>query len=166
MSRLSKLPLERDSSSHPSVAIQLAQVDQTALYDVGRIFTQEDGKAFVYLKGVASCVVGSVVTYAVTTPLLSTTALIVLSAAGSVGVAMAAVVAGDFGWFQIAGLNLVCKADTSAGTGLAYNGGTTGSIDDTVVVGDAIYGMFITVAESGNLAGVFLTYPVATNVSN
>ena len=166
MSRLSKLGIDRDSSSSPSVANQLATVDQTAKFDVGRIHTSEDGKAYIYLKGVASVAVGSVVTFIVTTPLLSTTALCVVSAVGHVGVAMGAVVAGDFGWFQIAGLNLVTKCDTSAAIGQAYIGGTTGSVDSTKVVGDMIVGMQITVADSSNVCGVYLTYPTVSNDSN
>lgn len=146
--------------------ITLTTVDQTALFDVGRIHTAIDGKAYVYLKGVASVVVGSVVTYIVITTVLSTTKLAIADEVGLVAVAMAAVIAGDFGWFQIAGLNLVTKADSSAAIGQAYLGGTTGSCDSTKVVGDMIIGMHITVAESGNLVGVFLTYPSVSNDSN
>lgn len=145
--------------------VTLTTVDQTALFDVGRIHTAIDGKAYVYLLGVASVVTGSVVSYKVVSTATATTALIITNAVGQVGVAMAAVIAGDFGWFQIAGLNLVTKCDTSAVAGQAYIGGTTGSIDHTAVAGDAVHGMQITVADSGNLAGVFLTYPAVTNVS-
>ncbi len=167
MSRLSKgLPLDFNSDEDPAISTMLARVDQTALYTVGRIYTAEDGKAYIYLQGVASVAVGSVVTFIVTTPLLATTKLAAVSLVGHVGVAMSAVVAGDFGWFQIAGLNLVTKADSSAAIGQAYIGGTSGNCDSTKVVGDMIVGMQITVAESGGVAGVFMTYPQASNDSN
>jgi len=158
------------ASTHTNVlndsSITLTQVDQTALHTVGRIFTARDGKAYVYLQGVASCVIGSVVSYIVTTPAAATTALAITNAVGQVGVAMAAVIAGDFGWFQIAGLNLVTQCDSSAAIGVAYIGGTTGGVDHTAVVGDRIDGMSITVADASNVCGVFMTYPSCSNASN
>jgi hypothetical protein len=147
-------------------AITLTTVDQTALWDVGYIHHAADGKAYVYLQGVASVATGSVVSYIVTTTAAATTALIITNAVGAVGVAMAAVVAGDFGWFQIAGLNLVTQCDTSATIGQAYIGGTTGGVDHTAVVGDRIDGMQITVADAANVCGVWLTYPTCSNATN
>jgi hypothetical protein len=146
--------------------ITLTTVDQTALFEVGRIHTAFDGKAYIYLQGVASCVTGSVVTFTVQSTAAATTALAIVSGIGHVGVAMAAVIAGDFGWFQVAGLNLVCKADTSAAIGQAYLGGTTGGVDDTAVVGDIIEGMHISVAEDSTFCGVYMTYPSCSNASN
>ena len=167
MSRLSKgLPVNLNSDAAASETLWLATVDQTAKYTVGRIFTQEDGKAYVYLQGVASCAAGSVVSYIVTTPLAATTKLAIVSAVGLVGVAMSAVIAGDFGWFQIAGLNLNTQCDTSAAIGQAYIGGTTGGVDSTAVVGDIIEGMHISVADASGTCGVFMTYPSCSNASN
>ena len=65
--------------------ITLTTVDQTALWDVGYIHHAVDGKAYVYLQGVASCVTGSVVTYIVTTTGAATTALAITNAVGLVG---------------------------------------------------------------------------------
>ncbi len=146
--------------------VDLTTVDATALEVVGRIHTAIDGKAYVYLQGVASVAIGSCVTYIVTTPAVAVTKLSVVSGVGLVAIAMAAIVAGKFGWFQIAGLNLVALADSSAAIGQAYLGGTTGSIDSTKVVGDMIIGMHITVAEASNMAGIFMTYPSVSNDSN
>ncbi len=166
MSRLSKgLPLDFNSDEDPAITTMLTRVDQTALYTVGRVYTAEDGKAYIYLKGVASVVVGSVVSFIVTTPLLSTTALILTGAKGTVAVAMAAVVAGDFGWFQVYGLNLATKCDSSAAIAPAYIGGTTGGVDDNAVAGDLIHGMQIVVADDSGLCGTFLSYPGATDTS-
>ncbi len=167
MSRLSRnLPLDFVSDEGPVRSTMLTTVDQAAKYTVGRIYTAEDGKAYVYLQGVASVVAGSVVSYIVTTAAAATTKLAVVSAVGLVGVAMAAVVAGDFGWFQIAGLNLNTNCDSSAAIGQAYIGGTTGGVDSTKVVGDIIFGMQITVADASGTCGVFMTYPSCTNDSN
>ena len=146
--------------------VTLTTVDQTALFTVGRIHHTVNGDAYVYLEGIGSVIVGSVVSFIVTTTGAATTALIITNAVGSVGVAMAAVVAGDFGWFQIAGLNLATACDTSAAIGQAYIGGTTGGVDDNAVVGDRIDGMQITVADASNLCGTFLTYPTCSNATN
>ena len=144
----------------------LTTVDQTALYTVGQQYTNAVGATFVYLQGVASVATGSVVSYIVTTTGAATTALLITNAVGQVAVAMAAVIAGDFGWFQINGLNLVVQCDTSAAIGVAYIGGTTGGVDHTAVVGDRIDGFSITVADASNVCGAYLTYPSCSNASN
>lgn len=143
----------------------LTQIDATALRTVGDRWRDENGDEYIYLKGIASVVTGSVVSFIVTTAALSTTALLVANAVGHVGVAMAAIVAGKFGWFQVAGLNLVTKCDTSAAIGAAYIGGTSDSVDHTAVLGDLIHGMQISVADASNVCGVFMLYPAVTNAS-
>lgn len=143
----------------------LTQVDSTALQTVGRRYTNPNGDVFVYLKGVANVAVGWVVSFIVTTTGLSTTKEIIADGVGDVGVALSAIVAGKFGWFQIAGLNLVVKCDTSAAIGAAYIGGTTGGVDHTAVLGDLIHGMQITVADSSNVCGVYMNFPSVTNAS-
>lgn len=145
----------------------LTQVDAAALLIVGsRYRDDETGKEYIYLKGIGSVVVGSVVTYQITTTALSTTLLAIVNGKGHVAVAMGIIVAGKFGWFQIAGLNLVTQADDSAAVGPAYLGGDTGGIDSTKVVGDHINNMVITVAESGGVVGVHMLYPYAFDDSN
>ena len=146
-------------------AVTLTTVDQTALFTVGRQFTNTNGDVFVYLQGVVNVLVGWVVSYIVTTTGAATTKEIVADAVGNVGVALAAVIAGDFGWFQINGLNLVTKCDTSAAIGAAYIGGTTGGVDDNAAIGDLIHGMQIVVADASNVCGVYMTYPSVTNAS-
>ena len=54
---------------------------------------------FIYLKGVASTVVGSVVAF----DEADVTALAAANAQGRIGVAMSANVASSFGWYQISG---------------------------------------------------------------
>ena len=147
-------------------AITLTTVDQTALFTVGRLYTDSNGDVFVYLQGVTNVLTGWVVSYIVTTTGAATTAEIVANAVGNVGVAMAAVIGGDFGWFQVAGLNLVTKCDGSAAIGQAYIGGTTGGVDHNAVAGDRIDGMQITVADSSNVCGVYLTYPSVNDATN
>lgn len=92
---------------------------------------------FIYLKGVASTVVGSFVTYNADD---YSTALLAANAKGPVAVAMSINVANQYGWYQIQG-----KAVGKALTGFADNGdvyatATAGSIDDAVVAGDVVVG--------------------------
>ena len=67
------------------------------------------GGEFIYLKGVASTLVGSLVTY---DPVNGTTTLSSTSTASSdtpLAVAMAACVSGYYGWYQIAGCAVIKK---------------------------------------------------------
>jgi hypothetical protein len=60
------------------------------------------------------------------------------SSAGSAAVAMAPVVAGEFGWYQVYG-KAVGKAGASfADNGLVYATDTDGTVDDAVVAGDRV----------------------------
>jgi|TARA_R110000744_G_scaffold215878_5_gene334693 hypothetical protein len=120
---------------------------------------------FIYLKGSASTAVGSVVVYDSD----GTTDLAVANDVGDVGLAMAATVASEFGWFQIQGLGVVKGLAGLATAKLCYLTATDGSVDDAVVAGDAISGMVTTSAldtPSSGLAEVSLNRPFVTNVSN
>jgi hypothetical protein len=90
---------------------------------------------FIYLKGVASTVLGSVVTYAQDD---SSTALLAANAIDPVAVSMSDNVASSYGWYQIFG-----KAVGKVLTGFADNANcyataTAGSIDDAIVGGDRV----------------------------
>lgn len=90
---------------------------------------------FIYLKGVASTAIGSWVLYALDD---GSTSLLAANDIGSVGVAMSANVASQYGWYQIKG-----KAVGKALTGFVdnanvYSTATAGSIDDAVVAGDRV----------------------------
>lgn len=90
---------------------------------------------FIYLKGVASTVVGSVVTFAQDD---HSTALLVANAIGPVATAMSICVASEFGWYQIYG-KAVCKGLASlADNANVYGTATAGSVDDTPVAGDRV----------------------------
>jgi hypothetical protein len=91
---------------------------------------------FIYLKGVASTVVGSFVTYNLKD---CTTALLVANAIGPVAVSMSINVASSFGWYQISG-TAVGKAKAGfADNAAVYGTSTAGSIDDAVVAGDRVH---------------------------
>lgn len=92
---------------------------------------------FIYLKGVGSTVVGSMVDY---DTYLATTALSPATAGtGSVAVAMSANVANQFGWYQIEGAAVV-KAPNAmvVGADVFSLAATPGSVDDAAVAGEQI----------------------------
>ena len=89
---------------------------------------------FIFLKGAASTVVGSVVVY--NSDDFSTT-LAAANAIGPVAIAMSASVADKAGWYQIGG-KAVVKAGTVADDALVYLTATPGQVDDAVVAGDRV----------------------------
>jgi hypothetical protein len=105
-------------------------------YDVAD--TQYGQGTFIYAKGVASTVVGSVVAFS---PDDWSTALATTSSKGSLGVSMSINPASSFGWYQIAG-KAVVKALTGFADGAdCYLTTTAGSIDDAVTANNYITGM-------------------------
>jgi len=118
---------------------------------------------FIYLQGVASTVVGSVVTYANDD---FSTALTVADAIGPVAIALSATVANEFGWYQISGKGAAKVLASFADNADCYLTATAGSIDDAVVAGDYITGMKGASAidtPSTGLAEVELQRPFVTN---
>lgn len=93
---------------------------------------------FIYLKGVASTVVGSLVTYDqvnATTTLSPNTA----NLAQPVAVAMSANVASQFGWYQIAGAAVIKKTNTKINPAVQiFLSATAGRIQATVASGKEI----------------------------
>ena len=117
---------------------------QHALGTVVRATSPTYGEAeFIYLKGVASTIVGSVVNYSTTS---WTTALQV---AGTnlprpVAVAMSANVADQYGWYQISGVAVVAKTASSMDADIAVGlSGTAGKIGATTT-GNEIAGCLTT----------------------
>ena len=120
--------------STPLVGAQpIGVTSTTQLQPTGQIVraidpTYGEGE-FIYLKGVANTVVGSIVTY--NTSAGTTT----LAPAGSnkpqpVAVAMSANVANQWGWYQISGIAVVAKAATvSLAAGVAVGVQSTGVIN-------------------------------------
>jgi hypothetical protein len=124
---------------------------------------------FVYAAGVVGTVLGDVVVIdtwgAATHRAVSTTAAI-----GSIGVAMSANVASQYGWYMVLGSALV-NAIASASTGKAYISATPGSIDSTHINDNHIFGMNITVQEGASYAGATqvvaqLAYPTCDAVGH
>lgn len=123
------------------------------LGQVARAFDPTYGEGeFILLVGVASTVVGSLVSYNATT---YQTALSANTAnlAGPVAVAMSACTAGLFGWYQIGGLAVIKKTAVAVSPQVAvYQSATTGRVMATAASGKQILG-----ARAANLASVTST---------
>jgi len=123
------------------------------LGQVVRAFDPTYGEGeFIMLVGVASTVVGSLVTYNATT-YQTTLSANTANQATPVAVAMAANTAGLFGWYQIGGLAVVKKTAVATNAQVAvYQSATAGRIMATAASGKQILG-----ARSANLATVAST---------
>lgn len=108
----------------------IATTDTTQNHALGKIMrakhdTQGEGE-FIYLLGVASTVIGSLVKYNATT---FQTVLVTNTANQNVpvGIAMSANVASQYGWYQIEGYALILKTTVSVNPQVAlYVSGTAG----------------------------------------
>lgn len=119
----------------------IAVTDTIQNHPLGTIVKAVDptygGGEFIYLKGVASTVVGSLVDY---DAYLATTVLSPATAGvGPVAVSMSANVASQYGWYQITG-SAVVKAPNAmtAGADVFMLAATPGSVDDAAVAGEQI----------------------------
>ncbi|MEQ1572780.1 MAG: hypothetical protein ABL993_00905 [Vicinamibacterales bacterium] len=116
---------------------------------------------FIYLKGIASTVEGSLVDYDIT---LGVTALSPATGGeGPVAVSMSANVANQYGWYQVRGCAAV-KAPNAAvvGAGVYMLAATPGSVDDAVVASEQILNAKFTTTTgtpSSGLAVIEINYP-------
>lgn len=125
-------------------------VQNHALGTIVRAVDETYGEGeFVYLKGVGSTVVGSVVIF---DQKLATTTLSVAGSRGPAAVAMSANVANQFGWYQVSG-SAVVKAGTVVANASPYVTATAGTIDDAVVATDKIDGARFKTADGTPAAG-------------
>lgn len=131
----------------------LANTETTQKHPIGTKITAVDpvyGQGeFVYLKGVASTAVGSVVIF---DQYAGTTALTAAGSRGPVAVAMSANVANQYGWYQVGG-SAVVKSLTVLTNGNVYVTATAGTVDDAVVAGDKIDGARFKTADGTPSAG-------------
>jgi hypothetical protein len=93
---------------------------------------------FIYLAGVASTARGSVVVYNAAD---YSTTLAQANAIGPIALAMGATVASTKGWYQIGGKGVARVLSGFADNANCYLTSTAGSVDDTVVAGDYVFGM-------------------------
>lgn len=93
----------------------IADTSTVALHPVGTIVKAVDptygGGEFIYLKGVASTAVGSLVSYN-TSNFTTTLGVVAEKVPRPLAVAMSANVANQYGWYQISGVAVVAKLAT------------------------------------------------------
>ena len=132
----------------------IAETSATKRHSLGTIVRASDptlGEAeFIYLQGIGSTVVGSIVSYGVG----FVTALDTAAATGPsnpLAIAMSANVANQYGWYQISGLAVATKADTvsfAAGAGFT----TSAGLAVAVVTGRCVLGGVVRVVASAKTA--------------
>jgi hypothetical protein len=108
--------------------------------DLGAVRQYSDGASYIYLKGVTSCIAGSVVAYQ---PSVFTAILVATGVKGSVAIATAAVnAATSYGWFLIRGqYTSTVRTAVTSNTAL-FAGGVAGYVDVAAVKGDQILGLY------------------------
>lgn len=113
-------------------------VDDSQAFKLGLIaqgYSATYGSAeFIYLKGVASVAEGSAVLY----DEVFASSLLAANDVGPVAIAMAAVVANKYGWFQISGKAAVKVAAASADNGFLGREGADGQLGDGFAAGDQL----------------------------
>jgi len=121
------------------------------------------GNEYIYLQGVASCILYSAVTY----DEAGVTTLTVADAVGPIAIAMAVLDATtEYGWFQIFGSGYVRSADDVADNKTLVLTAEPGELDDADVAGDQITGIWSRAAGTGETAlAVQLNYPMAHDVA-
>lgn len=141
----------------PTLSYDITTVDTAKSVPLGTTFVN-NAKEYIYLQGIGSTVVGSVVTFNPTSAGAFVTVLSAANAQGCVAVACGITVASTYGWYQIRGLCPTVKAQTVA-TGKPCYLAATGTIDDAVVSGDLIAGMFTASTDSGGFCAVYMHFP-------
>lgn len=145
----------------------IAETSTTLKHRLGDRFKATDPDygpgEFIYLQGIGSTAVGSVVIY---NPDNYITSLAVANDVGPVAVAMSANVASQYGWYQIYGKGVAKVLASFADNADCYLTATAGSVDDADVAGDYIQGMKGASAidtPSTGLAEVELWYPTVSD---
>ena len=135
----------------------IADTSTTKKHALGTIVRAKDpaygSGEFIYLAGVASTVVGSLVTYDQN---LATTALAPATGGiGPVAVAMSANVASQYGWYQIGGAAAVKAPNAMApGANVFMLAATPGSVDDTAVAGEQVLNAVVSTTTGTPSAGM------------
>jgi hypothetical protein len=142
----------------------LTQIDSVQAYTFGSRVQDKDCNEYIYLKGVASTIVGSWVTF----DELGVTTLLVANAKGPVAVAMAITDStSEYGWYQIWGTAEACIAANSADNTQIGFKTTSGYAGDGKATGDEIVGAIEREATGGAAAVVTvqLYYPLVNDTT-
>lgn len=137
----------------------LTEVFTEEVQPLGTTYRDSKGNEYIFLKGVADTTANSWVVFDEN----HVTALLSANAKGRVGIAMAAIVADRYGWYQIYGKGTGKVLTGFADNGLVYATATAGSVDDAVVAGDIVVGAIGRSAISSGVATMELSYPFSTD---
>jgi hypothetical protein len=133
---------------------QPGDVHTTKSNDLGAVRAYSDGNSYIYLKGVTSCAVGSVVVFQ---PGVWTAILVATGVKGSVAIATGAVDASTkYGWFTFIGQDVGIARSAIASNVALFAGGVSGSLDDVAVKGDQIMNCMARNAAAGGGDSVIL----------
>lgn len=132
-----------------SVPQPIQSVSATQLLPFGTVVRAYDpimgAGEFMYLQGIASTVVGDVVNYNSFTG-ATTRNVAAANSNQTLGIAMAALIASTFGWYQVSGACIVTNNATAA-AGLVYVVGT-GTVTSSATAGMEIQGSRLLTANS------------------
>ena len=139
------------------------EIHTTKRFRLGTRKSDVAGNEYIYLKGVASVIVGSPVSYSET----FVTALVDTDVAETINSPMAVAMAivdatTEFGWFMIWGTTS-CVAATVADNGFVFATSTAGTLDDTAASIGKVVGAQWRSADASGLATIQLNYPTITN---
>jgi hypothetical protein len=135
----------------------IAETSTVKMHGLGKIVravdpTYGEGE-FIYLKGVGSTVVGSLVTYDQT--LATTTLAPATGGIGPVAVAMSDNVLANYGWYQISGAAAVKAPNAmTAGAAVYMLAATAGSVDDAQVNGEQVVNATVSVTTGTPSSGL------------
>lgn len=138
------------------IGAQLNEVDTSAKFQLGTLCKGIDPVTglgeFIYLGGGASVAAGLFVTYNPSTLLVTVNPT--TGGLGPVAVALAAVIANTFGWFQIGGTAIVQTPDAVvAGADVYSDAAVAGAVDDAAVANEQIAGAAFASASGTPAAG-------------
>lgn len=136
-------------------------IDDTARNPLGMERTADNGYTYKYLKGVASTITGSWVSFEIegfTTVGLDTD--VATSIVSCVAVATAAVVANKFGWYGIDGIFAAGAVTSTADNAKVFPTTTVFICDDASVAGSQVWPAVWRSAEAAGLANVEIHRPM------
>lgn len=151
---------------HPVVIGDTDDIHDSALNALGTKAKDAAGNEYVYLKGVASVIAGSWVTF---DELFATAGLdtdVAASVLGPVAIAQAAVVANKYGWFLIDGSCPAGAAVTVADNAKVFASATVFVCDDTGTAGLQVVGAVWRSIDASGIATVQVRNPfIGVNVA-
>lgn len=143
----------------------LTDVDTTQRNPLGVRQFDDAGNEYIYLAGVASTAAGDWVRYAnnlanAVTQAYGTSRVNNDAVAGPVAVAMAAVLANQFGWYQIFGLVASAALTTGSVDGSQLSlSATAGRLSAASTATKVVYNAFGIGTAASNLGKAFIAYP-------